>query len=192
MMQTRKIFVVLLALLLVSSFACKSRQVEEEPVVNEPIEVEEPIAEVEMEPEDDFVVEEEPLTEEERLAQMSLAEVNTTAMENGWIRDAFFGFDSHTLSPEAQDNLAISAAWLKSHPGYRLVIEGHCDERGTEQYNLALGERRAYAAQEYLEALGISSSRMRTISYGEERPFDRGNTESAYARNRRAHLVLER
>lgn len=192
MNQVRKFAVIMLALLLVASLGCKSRTVEEEPVVD-PVVVEEPEpAVVEVTPEPDFVPEEEPETIEEQMLRMSLAELNATAHERGFIRDAFFEFDAFALTPEARDALAISASWLKLNPEYRLVIEGHADERGTEQYNLALGERRAFSAFEYLAALGIPESRMRTISYGEERPFDRGTGERAWARNRRAHLVLER
>ena len=79
---------------------------------------------------------------------------------------------------------------MKKNPQYSLLIEGHCDERGTEQYNLALGDRRANAAKEYIVALGIDGNRIRTVSYGEERPFDPGHDEAAWAKNRRAHLVI--
>src|SRR5947207_1296549 len=97
-------------------------------------------------------------------------------------------------SPRSLKHAAVSgmiaATWLKAHPQYSLLIEGHSDERGTEQYNLALGDRRANTAKEYLATLGVDSSRMRTVSYGEERPFDPGHDESAWAKNRRDHLVL--
>ena len=85
-----------------------------------------------------------------------------------------------------------TANWLRSNAGYNLLIEGHCDERGTEQYNLALGDRRANTAKEYLMTLGIDAGRIRTVSYGEERPFDEGHDDAAWAKNRRAHLVLVR
>ena len=113
------------------------------------------------------------------------------ADSKGWLRDAFFDFNSSTLRPDAQQNLTESATFLKSHPKFDVLIEGHCDERGTEQYNLALGERRAEDAKEYLSALGYDTNRMKTISYGKDRPFDTGHDESAWAKNRRAHLVLE-
>src|SRR5512140_2301806 len=119
-----------------------------------------------------------------------IADLNRTAQERGWIRDAFFDFDASTLSQSAQDALSASSTWLKAHPQYNLVIEGHCDERGTEQYNLALGDRRANTAKDYLQTLGIDASRLRTVSYGEERPFDAGHDESAWAKNRRDHLVI--
>ena len=112
------------------------------------------------------------------------------ARERGWIRDAFFEFDASTLDSAAQEALQQSATWLRSHPEFRIRIEGHCDERGTEQYNLALGDRRASTAASYLATLGVDRSRIETVSYGEERPFEEGSDETAWAQNRRAHLVL--
>jgi peptidoglycan-associated lipoprotein len=119
-----------------------------------------------------------------------LAEANRMARERGWIRDAFFAFDATTLDGDAQEALRQSAAWLRQHPEFRLRIEGHCDERGTEQYHLALGDRRAGTASSYLAALGIDRTRIEMVSYGEERPFEEGSDEAAWAQNRRAHLVL--
>jgi peptidoglycan-associated lipoprotein len=109
---------------------------------------------------------------------------------NGAIRDAYFPFDSAVMTPESQDNLGSTAQWLRNHQAAKVQIEGHCDERGTEQYNLALGDKRAYDAKTYLATLGIDSKRMTTISYGKEKPFDTGHDEEAWAKNRRAHVVL--
>ncbi|MGZ7032381.1 MAG: peptidoglycan-associated lipoprotein Pal [Thermoanaerobaculia bacterium] len=117
-------------------------------------------------------------------------ELNRVAQQRGLLADAFFGYDEATLSANAQAALTTSANWLKQNPGYNLLIEGHCDERGTEQYNLALGDRRANIAREFLATLGVDASRIRTVSYGEERPFDPGHDETAWAKNRRDHLVL--
>ncbi len=103
--------------------------------------------------------------------------------------DAFFDFDSYALSSEAKGTLEQNAKVLKAAPVGNVTIEGHCDERGTKAYNLALGEKRANAAKEYLVALGVSASRLNTVSYGKERPFDDGHNESAWAKNRRAHFV---
>ena len=103
----------------------------------------------------------------------------------------FFGFDRYDLTAEAQAQLQKDAAWLKTYPQYRFVIEGHCDDRGTREYNLALGERRATAVKNYLVALGIDANRMQTISYGKERPAVVGDNESAWAQNRRAVIVLQ-
>jgi peptidoglycan-associated lipoprotein len=105
-------------------------------------------------------------------------------------QDVLFAFDSFTLSNDAKAILERKAAWLAENPQARTQIEGHCDERGTEAYNLALGERRAHAAKQYLTALGINAGRLSTISYGEEMPVDSRHTEDAWAKNRRAHFVL--
>jgi len=102
----------------------------------------------------------------------------------------FFGFDSHTLTPRAQDALQRQAAFLSQYPGLTVTIEGHCDERGTRDYNLALGESRAYAVKDYLAALGIDPNRIGTISYGKERPAVEGFGEAAWAQNRRAVTVI--
>ena len=95
------------------------------------------------------------------------------------------GFDKSNRKPEAQTGRQRQAAWLKSNPSVRVTIEGHCDERGTREYNLALGERRANAVKDYLTALGIDRSRVKTISYGKERPVAMGSNAAAWAQNRR-------
>ena len=102
----------------------------------------------------------------------------------------YFSFDSAELSAMAQDTLKSKAAWLRENAGVMVTIEGHCDERGTNEYNLALGERRAESARAYLIDLGISGSRLSTISYGEERPLDPGHDEEAWAKNRRDQFKL--
>jgi len=119
-----------------------------------------------------------------------IGELNRVAQSRGYIADAFFEYNDSSLSADAQTALTNSATWLKKNAQYNLLIEGHCDERGTEQYNLALGDRRANQAKEYLVTLGVDAARIRTVSYGEERPFDPGHDESAWAKNRRDHLVL--
>ena len=102
-----------------------------------------------------------------------------------------FGFDRYDLSPEARTIIENQVIWLKRYSGVSITIEGHADERGTREYNLALGERRANSVRDYMIALGIDSSRLRTISYGKERPVDPASTEEAWARNRRAVTVVE-
>ncbi len=119
-----------------------------------------------------------------------IEELNRVAQTRGYVQDAYFGYNDSALSSEAQAALTSSATWLKKNAHYNLLIEGHCDERGTEQFNLALGDRRANQAKEYLVTLGIDGARIRTVSYGEERPFDPGHDEAAWAKNRRDHLVL--
>ena len=102
-----------------------------------------------------------------------------------------FGFDSAVLTPTAQDRLGKKAKWLKQNPNVSVIIEGHCDERGSTEYNIALGERRSEAAKAFLVDMGISASRLTTVSYGEERPFEKGHNENAWSKNRRAHLLIE-
>ena len=102
----------------------------------------------------------------------------------------FFGFDKYDLNDEARSTLEAQAAWLKKYPNVTVSIEGHADERGTREYNLALGERRANSAKDYLVFLGIDPGRITTVSYGEERPVALGSNESAWAQNRRSVTVV--
>ena len=102
----------------------------------------------------------------------------------------YFDFDKSTLKPVARTNLTKKAKWLRANPQFSVRIEGHCDEQGTNEYNLALGERRASAAAKYIEGLGISSGRISTVSYGEERPAVPGRDEEAWAKNRRDEFRL--
>jgi len=106
------------------------------------------------------------------------------------LKAIFFEYDSTDLTADARALLDANAGLLKRYGTWSITIEGHCDERGTAEYNLALGERRAVAAQSYLVSLGIPAERLRTVSYGREFPFDPGKDEAAYARNRRAHFVI--
>lgn len=104
--------------------------------------------------------------------------------------DIFFDFDQYTITPEGRKISAQKASFLKVHPEIKLRIEGHCDERGTTEYNLALGERRASEVKKYLGYLGIEDGRLATISYGKERPVALGHNEEAWAKNRRAHFDI--
>jgi peptidoglycan-associated lipoprotein len=108
----------------------------------------------------------------------------------GYIKDAFFETDKSDLRGDTRDVLAADATWLKANPSVKVLIEGHCDERNTQEYNLALGWRRANAAKDYLASLGVAAERISTISYGEERPFAQGHDETAWAQNRRVHFVI--
>lgn len=105
--------------------------------------------------------------------------------------DIYFDFDKSYLKPKTQEVLKRKAEWLRNNPGESVIIEGHCDERGTNGYNLALGDRRAQSAMNFLIDLGIAESRLTTISYGEERPADSRHNEKAWSKNRRDHFVLE-
>jgi peptidoglycan-associated lipoprotein len=103
----------------------------------------------------------------------------------------FFAFDSSTLTPEARAILDRQSAWMGQYGSVKVAVEGHCDERGTREYNLALGERRATAVRNYLVAKGVAADRLSTISYGKERPEDTGADETAFARNRRGVTVVQ-
>jgi peptidoglycan-associated lipoprotein len=106
------------------------------------------------------------------------------------VKDAYFDYDKADVRPDARDALTQTAQFLRSYPQMKVVIEGHCDERGSTEYNLALGDRRAAAAKQFLTSLGISADRMETVSYGKERPFCTASTDECYMQNRRAHIVL--
>lgn len=102
----------------------------------------------------------------------------------------YFDYDRYDLTPDARATLEKQAAWLQRYPSVRLRLAGNCDERGTREYNLALGARRANAAKEYLTSLGVSSDRIETVSYGKERPIDPRSTEEAWSRNRNSHSEI--
>ena len=110
--------------------------------------------------------------------------------ESKMLKDIHFDFDKYSIQPGEAEILKENSALLKKYPGMKFQIEGHCDERGTGEYNLALGERRANSVKKYLASLGISPSSISTISYGEEKPFDPGHNEEAWTKNRRAHFVI--
>jgi peptidoglycan-associated lipoprotein len=135
-------------------------------------------------------LEEQRLMEEQRLAEEQQRQ-GSMPQQQLMDEDIYFDFDQSVIRPDAQEVLRKKAEFLRENPGVSVAIEGHCDERGTAEYNLALGERRALAAKAFLMNLGISSSRLSTISYGEERPADPGSNEEAWERNRRAHFVIQ-
>ncbi len=110
--------------------------------------------------------------------------------ESRLLKDIHFDFDKYNIRPGDAEILNENAALLKKYPKVKVQIEGHCDERGTTEYNLALGERRANSTKKYLISLGISATRISTISYGKERPLDTGHNEEAWAKNRRAHFII--
>ncbi|NTW64478.1 MAG: peptidoglycan-associated lipoprotein Pal [Chlorobiaceae bacterium] len=103
--------------------------------------------------------------------------------------DVFYDYDKSELRMDAVEQLKTNAAWMQRNAASTVVVEGHCDERGTNEYNLALGERRANSAKDYIVNLGVDGARMKTVSYGEERPFALGHDEASWAQNRRAHFV---
>jgi peptidoglycan-associated lipoprotein len=132
----------------------------------------------------------------ERITEQHLAKIGTEdeaskyLEEKGAFDDIYFSYDQYDISAEAQFTLRAVASWLNNNQAAKILIEGHCDDRGTNEYNLALGDRRAKAVRDYLIALGIASGRIETISYGEEEPLCSDQTEECWAKNRRAHLVI--
>ena len=169
-MQKKKwIFLALLLVIpgLMFTVSCQKKVVDATP---------KPMVEEKEEPQEEVVVKEE----------VTVYKVPDMVMQE----DIYFEFDKSTLTPAAQDNLLQKAEWLRENPDATVTIEGNCDERGTSEYNLALGDRRAEAAKAFLVDLGIDPMRMTTISYGEERPVDPRQNEEAWAKNRRDHFVV--
>jgi peptidoglycan-associated lipoprotein len=123
---------------------------------------------------------------DDAISSASLDELN----KNSPLKPVYFELDSSDLSAANQRTLDEDAALIKRYSSWTVTIEGHCDERGSAEYNLALGERRAMAARTYLVSLGIAATRLRTVSYGKEFPFDPGHDEAAFSKNRRAHFVI--
>jgi peptidoglycan-associated lipoprotein len=121
---------------------------------------------------------------------LDLKALNDEAVERGFQPNVYFEFDQSDLTEETRQRLTTNARFLKENPSLKVTLEGHCDERGTTDYNLALGDRRANATKDYLSSLGVTDSRQRTISYGEERPVCTESNEACWQRNRRTYLVL--
>jgi peptidoglycan-associated lipoprotein len=126
-----------------------------------------------------------PLEEEE------VEDVDVEDQEPLELEDVFFDYDKYNIRDEYKSVLEANAELLLSRPGASLMIEGHCDERGTNEYNLALGEKRAKSVMDFYIAFGVDAGRLSMISYGEERPFDGGHDEAAWAKNRRAHMLVK-
>jgi peptidoglycan-associated lipoprotein len=182
---------VLLLVIFVAFLApsCGKKQVRSEPVMSEEEarrQAEEEARRREMEKQ--AAVREQPLKEESLSEEKEKMRFERDMFEN---EDILFEFDSANLSVEAQKILRSKAEWLQANPRVQVIIEGHCDERGTTEYNLALGDRRAFSAKSFLVDLGIDESRLTTVSYGEERPLDSHSGEDAWAKNRRAHFVIK-
>jgi peptidoglycan-associated lipoprotein len=189
-------FLVLIMFFLVSSlflFSCGKKEVKNEGVVSKPPAVTDDEAEkakkrVRIKEQDptDQGLREKALKEEEARRLKEAAEKARFESE-----DIYFEFDQYILSDTAKKNLNKKAQWLKDYPSAKALIEGHCDERGSAEYNLALGQKRADAALQYMISLGINASRISSISFGKEKPLDPAHIEAAWAKNRRAHFVLK-
>jgi peptidoglycan-associated lipoprotein len=124
------------------------------------------------------------------IENLDIYQLRRIVEERGLLADINFDFDEYALRPDARRILNRNAQFLREYPTIKIQIQGHCDERGTPEYNLALGDKRAHAAKSYLTRVGIRTGRMSTISYGEERPLDPRSNEEAWARNRRAHFLI--
>jgi peptidoglycan-associated lipoprotein len=138
------------------------------------------------------------LKPEERITEQQIAKIDTKdeparyKEEKGLFEDVYFDFDQYDIKQEARPVLNNISSWLLKNPDAKLSVEGHCDDRGTNEYNLALGDRRAKSARDFLIALGVASKRIEIVSYGEEKPQCTEQTEECWAKNRRAHFVVLR
>ena len=176
--------------LTVAVAGCKGGKKDQDDVIPQPQEPAAPPAEEVVETEPPVEVtrgweQEEPVVQEE--ADQTAADWN----RQGVLQTVYFEFDRSDLSDETRALLRANAEWMRAHPEFGVVIEGHCDERGTIEYNLALGQRRARAVSDYLTSLGVRGARLRTRTFGEERPAVTGHDEAAWSRNRRAEFVIE-
>lgn len=190
----RKNYWMVLALVLIVpamllSVSCAKQAVESEPAMSEeqaPMEDTQAQPEEETQPADTgpAISDEELQAHQQEQARMAAERMFTN-------EDVYFDFDSATLLPAAQQVLSRKADYLYANRDITVTIEGHCDERGTNAYNMALGQRRAESAKAFLVNLGINEARLSTISYGEERPVAMGHNEEAWAKNRRAHFVID-
>ena len=183
---------------LLFSVSCAKRTVVAEPTMTEAAAAE-AARQAQLEQQKALEQERQRKLEEERLAaaraeqlKAEAAQRDQTTAKNRFVNEmVYFAFDDASLDQQAQEVLREKAVWLRDNPDAGVIIEGHCDERGTNAYNLALGERRAESVKSFLVNLGVDASRLTTISYGEERPIAFGQTEAAWAQNRRAAFVLE-
>ena len=180
---------VFLSLLAFVSFGCKQR------VVTQPESEQPPQQKERQAPEQSM----ESKTTPEEITEREMPPVETIesrdqaiarAEKEGLFKDVLFDFDKYNVQEEYKPTLKSIASWMMKHKDVDLSIEGHCDDRGTNEYNLALGDRRAKAVKDYLRALGVSSSRLETMSYGEEKPLCQEQSEPCWAKNRRAHFVI--
>lgn len=181
----KKTFIFALVLILVFAFfiSCRKKVEEAPPPPTPPQVKEQPKVEKVEKP---AVVKEPKLTEEEIFMAKSLQEINKEAP----LEMIHFDFDKYFIREDAKPVLEENAKWMEKFTTVKILIEGHCDERGTEEYNLALGEKRAKATYDYLASLGISPDRIKIISYGKSQPLDLGHNEIAWQKNRRAQFTI--
>ena len=187
------LLVLILCLGLVITGCPKKTVLKEEPTVKK---AEEPVAEREKaaKAEAERAAREKELTKEKEFEKSLVAKkepgIAGEVFESKMLKDIHFDFDKYDIRPGDAQILKENAALLMKNPGVKIQIEGHCDERGTVEYNLALGERRANSAKRYLSSLGLTGDRISTISYGKEKPLDPGHNEEAWTKNRRDHFIV--
>ena len=181
-------FVVISIILTLMTASCAKKEIQADQAANEDGTLE---AEVVKNDESINKIDADKKPSEEQLETQRI-EDEKQAIKNEFVNEnIYFGFDSATLTSESQEILRKKAQWLEQNPDVVIIIEGHCDNRGTEAYNLALGERRAESAKAFLADIGIDVTKIMTISYGEERPANPEETEEAWALNRRASFVIQ-
>ena len=193
-MRRQKIFVTLFLVAIICAFVlpagcAKKAVMKEEPAVEKEATVEKQAPAQVAEAAPAKAPEEQKIDEAAMAAAAAAALANKEASE---FSDIHFAFDRFDLRPDERKILDMHAKWLKAHPEFMVRIEGNCDERGTVEYNMALGQRRAASAMKYLVDLGVEKKRLSTISYGKERPLDPGHNEDAWAKNRRDHFNVTR
>jgi peptidoglycan-associated lipoprotein len=175
---------ILMILVLTVAVGCAKKQVETQPEPAEPAEV----STMKQEEAQDMAAQK--AAEEREAKERAAKQAKMEAMDTLTMENIYFDFDKYDLKPQYRDLLKEKAEILKKYDDTRVLIAGHCDERGTEEYNLALGERRARAAYEFLVLLGVNASQLEMVSYGEERPAVQGSNESAWAKNRRDEFKI--
>lgn len=168
---------ILVALFFVTGCVCQ-------PQVVKPTEEAKPV------PSAEKVEKEEPAAKPSEVKEAEVKEIVPEKAEAPLLEDIYFAFDDYSLTDAAKATLEKNATWMKNNPNTKVRIEGHCDERGTNEYNMALGERRANSAKKYLIKLGIKEEQLSTVSYGEEKPFCTEHNEECWAKNRRAHFIV--
>lgn len=178
----KKLIILSLAVILVFSFTVSCKKKPKEVPPPPPQAKEQPKVEKVAEP----VVKEPVVSEEEIFLQKSLEQINKEKP----LANIYFDYDKALIREDAKPVLEANAAWLNKLPTIKILIEGHCDERGTEEYNLALGDKRAKNTMDYMVTLGISAGRIKIISYGKSQPFDPGHDEAAWQKNRRAQFMI--
>ncbi len=185
MSQQKGLLVVLLAVTMIVGFgACKSKPVETEPP---PVAQPAPPPPAPPPPAKEVEDKEPAPIKIERATPPTIDELNAA----GHLKTVYFDFDKYDLTETTRATIRQNADWLRANPGHSIVIEGHCDERGSIEYNLALGEKRANATREFLRSLGIGNTKVRIVTFGEERPADPRSNEAAWAKNRRAEFKFE-